>query len=112
MCPGDAAKPFCSKLLGVILKCVLIVRSFQNTPVNHANFTLPKRFNLHILLLIKLIERVVSCCSVSKHWIQLIQPINSHFSAFACIFMHCTDSPMLTFAYMTEIQKSRYDYVR
>lgn len=66
-----------------------------------------QRFNLHILLLIKLTERVVSCCSVSKHCIQLIQPINSHFSAFACILhLRCTDSPMLTFAYMTEIQKA------
>lgn len=65
-----------------------------------------QRFNLHILLLIKFIEDVVSCCSVSKHWIQLIQPINLHFSAFACIFMHCKDSLILTFAYMTEIQKA------
>lgn len=33
--PGNAAEPFCSKLSVVILKCVVIVRSFQNTAVNH-----------------------------------------------------------------------------
>lgn len=68
--------------------CVLTVRSFQNTAVNRAVFTLHKGLIFRYSFLKKFL-RVLSHAVLHQNTrSQQIQPINSNFSVFACIFMH------------------------